>query len=87
MPDPNPITATFPMARCEPCDRTVLTYAALDDAGLERRLCVHCDGEIADELRWVSATELEDSGYQFGAPAPKKACGCGNGGGCSIRKD
>ncbi len=84
MPDPNPITAKFPMARCDSCDRVVLTHVVLDDAGGEQRLCVHCDSALGGELQWAGAAELEQSGYEFGSPAQKKACGCG--GACSARR-
>jgi hypothetical protein len=83
MPEANPITAKFPMAQCDACHRSVLTYVALDDAGAEQRLCVHCDGTIAPRLEWVSAAELESLGYSVGSPAHQKACGCG--GSCSRR--
>jgi hypothetical protein len=74
------------MAHCDACDRVVLTYVSLDDAGAEQRLCVHCDHRLAGELHWVGAAELEQSGYQFGSPAREKACGCG-GGACSARRN
>jgi hypothetical protein len=81
MPDLNPITAKFPMAQCDSCGRSVLTYVARDEGGAERRLCVHCDGAIGARLDFVSAAELESLGYSVGSPAHKKACGCG--GSCS----
>jgi hypothetical protein len=89
VPAPNPITARFPMARCDACDRIVLTCVGLDEAGAEHRLCAHCDGELDGQLQWVGAAELEESGYQFGSPVPalKKACGCGSGGRCAVRRN
>ncbi len=76
------------MADCAACAKPVLTYVALDDAGTERRICVHCDAQIADPLKWVSPGELEQAGYYFGPPpaeGEKGACtsGCGS---CGVRK-
>ena len=57
------------MADCAPCGKSVLTYVALDDDnGAERRVCVHCDTPIAENLKWVSPGELEQAGYYFGPP-------------------
>ncbi len=56
------------MADCSPCGKSVLTYVALDDDGAERRICVHCDTPIAENLKWVSPGELEQAGYYFGPP-------------------
>ena len=56
------------MADCAQCGKAVLTYVALDDDGAERRICVHCDTPIAENLKWVSPGELEQSGYYFGPP-------------------
>jgi len=50
------------MARCISCQKDVLTWVGLDDAGVEYRACVHCDTPIAGDLSWVSATELESIG-------------------------
>ncbi len=84
-----PITSAFPMARCEPCGKTVLTYITLADSGDERRLCVHCDTPITGALEWISAEELEAGGYYIGQPPVRN--GCGGGGGecafCSTRKN
>jgi hypothetical protein len=80
------ISSTFPMARCISCQKDVLTCVTFDDAGLEYRACAHCDTPIAGELSWVSATELESTGYQIGQRrATTGGCGCGSGG-CRIRK-
>ena len=74
------------MAHCASCGKDVLTYVLLDESGAENRACVHCDAPIAHELSWVSATELESTGYEIGN-RPRKAGGCGcSSGGCSIRK-
>jgi len=86
MPDPLAISSTFPMARCVSCQKDVLTCVMFDDAGVEYRACAHCDTPIASELSWVSAVELESTGYQIGQRRGKTGgCGCGSGG-CSIRK-
>jgi hypothetical protein len=85
MPAPAPITSSFPTARCAVCDRYVLTYVALH-GDLESRNCVHCDGSVGTELRWIGASELEAEGYQFGAPRAGGRCGSGCGT-CSVRKN
>ena len=84
-------TAAFPTARCEPCDKSVLTYVTLDERGDEVRCCVHCDGIIGEELRWLNASELESEGYEIGYRADDKAKSaggsCGTGcGSCATRK-
>jgi hypothetical protein len=82
MSGPQVQTASFPTANCSACDKTVLTYIAIE-AGAEVRRCVHCDGTIAERLSWVAGDELEELGYYFGAPPEKKSGGCGSGaGGC-----
>ena len=86
MPELNAPTATFPVAYCSACKKSELTCLMLDDAGREYRACVHCDAPIVAELSWISATELESTGYEI-TGRPKKAGGCGcSSGGCSIRK-
>jgi hypothetical protein len=87
-PLPAPRDASFPMADCAACGKTVLTYVALDDAGAERRVCVHCDAPVSDSLKWVSPGELEQAGYYFGAPpADDEKGGCSTGcGSCGVRK-
>jgi len=82
-----PIVSSFPTARCAVCDRYVLTYVAFE-GDVESRNCVHCDGIVEAELRWINASELEAAGYQFGAPAPASGGGCASGcGTCSVRKN
>lgn len=55
----------FPVARCAPCGRDVLTHVHVDERGEDRRLCVHCDAEIDPaEVRWVPADVLSDAGYE-----------------------
>jgi hypothetical protein len=86
MPSTEQISASFPTARCNLCERNVLTYVDLEGAGDARR-CVHCDGPVGAELRWIDASELEAQGYSFGAPAAANGGGCGSGcGTCSVRK-
>ncbi len=69
------------MADCAVCGKSVLTYVALDDDdGVERRICVHCDTPIAENLKWVSPGELEQAGYYFGPPPAE-----GEKTGCSTR--
>jgi hypothetical protein len=80
------ISSAFPTARCDACDRYVLTYVDFEGASESRR-CVHCDGAIGAGLRWIKASELEAQGYQFDAPAATGGGGCGSGcGTCSMRK-
>jgi len=79
-------TASFPVAHCATCDKTVLTWIQLDHSGAERRACVHCDGAVGPGLDWLAQSELEESGYYVGE-RPKKKGGCGSGGcSCSTRK-
>jgi hypothetical protein len=79
-------TAIFPIARCDSCGKSVLTCVMLDEAGREYRVCGHCDAPIAQEISWVSAAELESTGYEIGVRAKKAGgCGCGSGG-CSIKR-
>ena len=90
---PTPLLAlrdsSFPMADCAPCGKSVLTYVALDDNGTERRICVHCDTPIAENLKWVSPGELEQAGYYFGPPpAEGDKGGCSTGcGSCGLKKN
>jgi hypothetical protein len=73
------------MAHCVQCEKSVLTYLALDAQGSERRVCVHCDTALNDRLEWVGPGELEQSGYYFGDPPSEKSCnsGCGS---CATKK-
>jgi len=74
------------MARCISCQKDVVTCVRFDDAGLEYRACAHCDTLIAGELSWVSAAELESTGYEIGQRRGKTGgCGCGPGD-CRIRR-
>lgn len=79
---------TYPVARCAPCGRVVVTHAVLDDAGAERRACVHCDADIdPGALAWVPERDLDGLGY--GILGEREHCGrpecgggaCGRGGG------
>ncbi len=73
--------SAFPVADCSACGRVVLLHVALDDAGRERRCCVHCDTPIDAQMRWIGAGELEREGYYFGPPPAKTGAGGGCGGG------
>jgi hypothetical protein len=87
MPTPVPRDASFPMAHCAECDKSVLTYVALDDDGVERRVCVHCDSPISDGVSWVGPGDLEQSGYYFGPPPAENETGCSSGcGSCAVKK-
>ena len=80
------VHGAFPVARCGPCGRDVLTHMGLDDAG-EARRCVHCDAEIdPGELRWVD--ELDPLGYVVHDDDAAGGCvrpGCGRGN-CANRR-
>ncbi len=84
--------SSFPMADCARCGKSVLTYVALDDdnESAERRVCVHCDTPIAENLKWVSPGDLEQAGYYFGPPPAEgegEKGGCSSGcGSCSVKK-
>ena len=83
MREPVPDTSSFPLAPCAPCGKTVLTYVALDGGGDEARFCIHCDGAIGSDLRWVTAAELEADGYEIGyqpGERTEKSGGCSSGG-------
>jgi hypothetical protein len=87
MPQPVPRDSTFPMSECVSCAKSVLTYVALDDAGAEQRVCVHCDTPIVEAVSWVSPGDLEQSGYYFGPPPAEGAGTCSSGcGTCSTKK-
>ncbi len=89
MREPTLNAASFPVAHCERCDRKVLTYLGLSEAGGERRCCVRCDGMVESDLEWVDADDLEAEGYYFGSEPPKSSGGaCGSGcGSCATRKN
>jgi hypothetical protein len=65
----------FPVARCGPCGRDVLTHVHVDERGEDRRLCVHCDAGIDPaEVRWMTAEELAGAGYEV---IGEETAGCG----------
>ncbi|MBI2962558.1 MAG: hypothetical protein HYY35_02295 [Deltaproteobacteria bacterium] len=68
----------FAVGRCPDCRREVLTYADEDrrDGG-EARRCVHCDGPLNGEPRWIDAADLAALGYEVDS-------GRGEGGGCTA---
>jgi len=72
----------FPIARCGPCGRDVLTHVDLDARGGEVRRCLHCDAELdPDDVRWVDADALGRAGYALEEvdPAGCGRPGCGRG--------
>lgn len=84
------ITTLFPVGYCASCERDVMLYHDLDDAGVLRQRCVHCDEAPtprradADAVGRRGAPALRKLGYVFDgdAPEPVKGCGkpnCGNG--------
>jgi hypothetical protein len=78
----------FPVARCAPCGRDVLTHVEVDAGGRERRRCIHCDAELDPaEVRWVAEDGLDGLGY--GVHVERAGCGGGGGscgsGGCGRR--
>ena len=81
--------ASFPTARRERCDKTVLTYLVLDVQGEECRRCVHCESPAGRAVQSVTASELTAYGYYFGSALNDRTDSrCGNGcGACSIRKN
>jgi hypothetical protein len=79
MPSAEQTTATFPVAHCETCAKTVLTCVVLDDDGRERRVCAHCDSPIESDLEWIDTEELEATGYYIGRKPRPHAGGCGGG--------
>lgn len=72
----------FPTGHCPGCDRDVLTHADFDAAGVETRLCVHCDMPIDVEITKGSA--LSAYGYDVIEPRGCGSGGCGSGG-CGRR--
>ncbi len=89
MREPSLNAAAFPTARCEDCDREVLTHVQLDAHGAEVRCCVHCDGPVGTAVNWLNADELEANGYYFGAPPARASGGCSSGGcgTCASRRN
>ena len=73
----------FPVARCAPCGRDVLTHLEVDERGVELRRCVHCDAALdPEELRWVTEAELGKLGYGLRDEVENGGCGrpgCGQG--------
>ena len=78
----------FPVGHCARCARDVLTHVHLDEHGMERRRCLHCDAEMdPHEIRWVLAGGLAALGYDVGDDA-SEGCGrpgCGKGN-CASRQ-
>ncbi len=78
----------FPVSRCAPCGREVLTHLVLDAGGTPGRRCVHCDAEIdPHEVRWIDDAALAPLGYavQDGEAPGCGRPGCGRGN-CASRR-
>jgi hypothetical protein len=72
-----PLELSF--AHCDTCGRDVLTHTDYAADGAERRLCVHCDGDVTSEPRSVRIADLDAEGY---AVLEEEGCGrpdCGGG--------
>jgi hypothetical protein len=80
-------SSTFPTARCDTCDKNVLTYLSLVSEDGAGRACVHCDSPVVTSVSWVSADELAAEGYQVGTLAARPRGPCGGGCKCSVRGD
>lgn len=81
MSDADLAEVEFALGWCAQCARQVLTAAGRG----EHRLCVHCDGAVAEALSSVLGDELATRGY--GAIEDTSGCGrpdCG-GGRCGTR--
>ena len=76
----------FLVARCDTCDRTVLTARDLDSDGALVLACVHCDTALDDIPRPVDVDELDAMGYVVeGRLEPHGERGCRDGG-CGVRQ-
>jgi hypothetical protein len=86
MPGRNTETSNFPVAMCESCGKTVLTFVAFDGSHSEYRACVHCEKPVAGPISWVDAGGLAATGYEIVGIRPAgHGCGCGSGG-CGMRR-
>ncbi|MBI4516512.1 MAG: hypothetical protein HY699_11940 [Deltaproteobacteria bacterium] len=78
MSTPRSAEAEFIFASCGSCRKAVLTHVIEVDAeGRESRRCVHCDGEVGEDWRLVTASELGAHGYEL-----VHNLGCRGEGGC-----
>ena len=77
-------SSTFPTAHCVACARVVLLHVTFDADDRECRCCVHCDAEVAGQVRWIKAGELEQEGYYFGAPPAEGSSGAACASGCGT---
>ena len=76
----------FAAGRCAFCEREVLSYPVGDPALPEARRCIHCDGRIEGELRWVDATDFVTLGYDVDSGEdPGAGCTSCTSGGCATR--
>src|SRR5260370_42011827 len=81
MQEPAHNSSSFPTARCDVCDKTVLTCVGFNVDDEEERYCVHCDSLIESELKWVNGEGLEAEGYSLDAQSARRGGGgCGGGG-------
>ncbi len=71
----------FPKSRCATCEREVVVYRTLDDAGQIACRCLDCNGPMPDPEGAWSRDELIEAGYKIegqGSNAQKGSCGnCG----------
>lgn len=75
---------SLPVAECETCASTVLTYADVEGDTLIHR-CVHCDSTAAD-LSWREPFEIVQLGYRLdGVVDPHAKRGC-RGGACGVQQ-
>ena len=84
----NPIAASgdFAAARCKLCEREVITYPVGDPTSPEARRCIHCDGRVGGDIRWIDAADLAALGYDVDSGEDAAGCAtCTSGGGCATR--
>jgi hypothetical protein len=85
MSDADLAEVAFPLGWCAHCAREVLTAPAALIGRTDHRLCVHCDGPVAEVLASVLGDELATRGYRV----IEDTSGCGRpdcgGGRCDTR--
>lgn len=75
-------TITFPVGRCETCDRQVLAAQDLDESGELVPICPHCDTLLTSIETTMGGLALRSLGYDVEGEGPK-TLGCGTGGSCT----
>jgi hypothetical protein len=79
--DRDPHAGEFPTARCAVCDKSVLCFLDLDDAGADVVRCLDCSAAVDPAaVEWRDLGGVETLGY--GLVLPEGGCGrpdCGNG--------